>query len=114
MVHHIQIFNCLTFHGRFGIYGIKSLKYNVFFQLLLMSRTDIPNFLTLLEDRDPLTYALYKFILTHAQDSYLLSIWRLLLTLLVYVAFLIYLKAFFSLCFTSASFTFKYLSEKVR
>ena len=53
-----------------------------------MSRTDIQVSLTLFEDRNPLICALYKFMLTHAQDSYLLSIWRLLLALLVYVAFL--------------------------
>ena len=41
-----------------------------------MSRTDIPFSLTLLEDRDPLTCALYKFMLTPAQGSYLLSIWK--------------------------------------
>ena len=36
-----------------------------------MSHTDIPIFLTFFEDSDPLTCALYKYVLTHAQDSYL-------------------------------------------
>ena len=90
VVCHIQIFNCLSFHLRYSIYRINSIKHNLFFQLLLISvsHRDIPISFTLLEDRDSLTCALYKFMLTHAQVSYLLSIWKLLLTLQVYVAFL--------------------------
>ena len=53
-----------------------------------MSHTDIPISLALFEDNDLLPCSLYKFMLTYAQDSYLLSIWRLLLMPLVYVAFL--------------------------
>ena len=82
VVYHIHIFNCLSFYF--------SMVSKLFFQLLLisMSRRNIPISLTLCEDRDPLTGAFYKFMLTHAQDSYFLSIWRLLLTLLFYVNFL--------------------------
>ena len=79
-----------VFTSEYGVYRRKSLKHNLFFQLLLisMSYTDIPISFTLFEDSDPLACALCKFMLTHAQDSYLLSIWRLLLTLLIYVTLL--------------------------
>ena len=79
-----------VFTSDYGICRIKSLKRDLFFQLLLisMSYKDIPISFTLFEDSDLLTCALYRFMLTHAQDSYLLSLWRLLLTLLVYVALL--------------------------
>ena len=76
-----------------------------------MYHTDIPISLTLIEDSDPLTCALYKFMLNHAQDSYLLSIWRLLLTLLVNVVSLNQLKVL-SLPVSPASF--EYLSKRLR
>ena len=50
-----------------------------------MSHTDIPISVPWFEDSDPLAYALYKFMLTRAQDSYFFSIWRQFQTLLVYV-----------------------------
>ena len=76
-----------------------------------MYHTDIPVSLTLIEDSDPFTCALYKFMLNHAQDSYLLSIWRLLLTLLVNVVSLNQLKVL-SLPVSPASF--EYLSKRLR
>ena len=43
VVCHIQIFNCV-FTSDYGIYRMKSLKHNLFSELLLidMSHTDIP------------------------------------------------------------------------
>ena len=70
-------------YSNFQLFGflpqiMVSIKYKVlntylFFQqpLISMSHTDIPICLTLFEDCDSLTCALYKLMMTHAQDSYL-------------------------------------------